>query len=279
MIVVCALLIVAVVQIREAARRAECGRKAGSLVRAQREYGASRQDLVGACLLLRGTERFCYFPSDPPTSLDRRGSDGSRFYIAIWKSGYFYEGDLVCPSDPFAVPFRIDKLDAAPPDTPPENRALPFFSAWRYPSFPREYGLGNTFFSYSMQAGNSAPEGDIGLGLSPKIPLFGERNPWCSVLREILPDKLPTDESPSGNPWSHNRAGATVAFIDGRVEFLTDAAAVEAPIDPNGRNLGFDYLYNDARPLPGPPRPPVGGACVPPGSAAWSGTLNVWLAD
>ena len=193
--------------------------------------------------------------------------DASRAFILLARRGYVRSlHAFVDPGDPFVAALDLDPQDLAPGDVDFPEEGKPADADWASPGSPARKDPRHTFYSYSLQAGHSNMRAHPGLRLSQKLPLIGDRNPYHAVYKELTGGKAVTADSKAGNPWSHNRETAVVAFVDGRSEEVA-ANALEVPM--NGADSpAFDILPDHPRP---PRRPARGPAALPPAQAGRQG--------
>jgi hypothetical protein len=138
-----------------------------------------------------------------------------------------------------------------------------------------------------MQAGSTVLQGMLGPKMSAKLPVVGERNPYHEIFSALTNSQGVTDNSIEGNPWNHNREGATISFTDGHNTFLSDARILEMPVKPSSgssgaaENSGYDYLYDDASTVSTtiPTSAASGGSCPARGDAARTTNWTAWLTD
>lgn len=287
-----AILLPALASIRELGRRAKCGKSAAQLATAQNAYAADCNVKGRPEAYVRGVE--------PLTGAGAfSGSDrlvrtnASRAYVWLVRAGFVDSlNALACSSDPFvavldgsAGSLRTSDEDLHGAGPLVEGSPVPAGTGFAAPGSPAMTESGRTFFSYSMQAGNPDTRFGPRPGMHPKVPLFGERNPWCSGVAAASGGAPVTQagDNPEGNPFNHNRDGLTVAYTDGRSAFLPSARMLEIPLARGaGAAMGYAYAY-DTR----PPTPDVktitaaDGRCPPVDT--WSGNrspnLTVWLVD
>jgi hypothetical protein len=281
-----ALLLPALSYARELARRTKCGKSASQLSTAQLTYQTHQVQIQRDGFVL-GTEGATGpgFGMAGAGGTAQTSSDASRAFVYLARIGYLDQlAVLACPSDPFVAvldtaagalsPSEVD-LHGGNPIT--EGMAIGPGTAFASPNSPAAVESGHTFFSYSMQAGSAIESAHCGQKLSPKIPLFADRNPWCSAYTALAGD--PSAESPAGNPWAHGRSGATVAFGDAHTVFVDETNRMELPMTAGtGVDLGYDYLYDRAAPAAAAP-PPVGECVLPGGAASTARVFTAWAAD
>jgi hypothetical protein len=274
-----ALLLPACARVRELARRSKCGKLANQLGTAQNLYATDRNQRGLPEAFVRGTEPFCLPKGAAAVENAAGASDASRAYVYFVAAGLLATlQPLSCPSDPLVAVLDAPAKNLAGVEFDLPTEGKPVAARWASPGSPALLETGHTYASYSMQAGNTLRPADLSPFMNFRIPLAAERNPWCAVFPELLQQK-PTDHSREGNPWNHNREGATITFADGHNTFLADAAALVIPLKPEARPPGFDYLYGDSAATALPVRPPKDGACVRLGTAGGSTLFNAWMID
>jgi prepilin-type N-terminal cleavage/methylation domain-containing protein len=295
-----ALLLPALSRVRELGRRSKCAKSANQLVTAQNAYATGQNQKGQPELFVSGLESFCFPPGATPTGNPTTASDGSRAIVGLARKGFIDNLSLLaCPSDPFVAVLDApgSNLGTAVDDydLPTEVTAVAPAS-FASPSSPARLEIGHTFSSYSMQTKSRRPTSKtMGIGLapkmSPKVAVFGDRNPWCNPLVALAGDPgAPATGLPEGNSWNHNREGQSLSFVDGRTMFLSDARLLEIPaFSPPGMN--YDNVYTNFGLSGGFTPGPVGNKsnngrdCRPPGQIAQmklsgAGELqNCWLTD
>jgi hypothetical protein len=278
--------------VREAANRVRCAKSLAALAQAQRAYRHQRTQPGRPVPALLGQEDADGVLPDIP--FRATSTDASRGYVALFKRGFIADlAELACPSDPFVTPLSPDPASLKTEDADLHSGTLREGAApapdGRWRPGPGGTAAGRTFFSYSMQAGNAFWAANPGSEpqapnqrhtLSPKFPLYAERNPWCEAYRPLAGGEAVTDKSPEGNSWNHDRRGGNVAFPGGEVTFLSDARAVSlSPSAIYGAPAsGFSYIYSPDGLTKAPADRP-GGSCVPPGKLARSVNFGVWMTD
>jgi prepilin-type N-terminal cleavage/methylation domain-containing protein len=247
-----ALLLPALARVRELARRSKCGKLANQIATGQNNYATDRNQRGQPEAFVRGTESFCMttVPANSTTS-----TDASRAYVYMCKQGLLDTlQTLSCPSDPLVAVLdapgkNLGKTDL---DIPPENAVV--MMQWASPGSPALLETGHTYMSFAMQSGNTVQQAMIHPNIQAKIPIVGERNPWDTAFGTILSGQVVTDNSADGNPWNHNREGATISFADGHNTFLSSSRELEMPLKPTAtaagaaENSGYDYLYDNTAP-------------------------------
>jgi len=269
-----AIVLPMIASAREWARRSKCAKQANQIVTAHCAYATDQFQRGQPETFLAGTE--------PVTGKGSggKGTDGSRALANFVKRGYpDSAAAFACPSDPFvAVLDGVQgSLGADDTDLPADGKPAP--RQWASPKTVASVEPGHTFFSYSTQSGSKNRFADTTPRLHSKLPLIAERNPFCGIFAELAVGRRAEDRN--GNTWNHNREGQTLAFPDGHSRFLTDAGALEIPLDPTARNPfipAFDNLYNDEAPAVRPSR--LNGKCVTAGTAAFaSAAFGSWVTD
>lgn len=282
---------------RESSRRAKCAKQVNQFAVAQMNFATSQNKRGTPDAFVRGVEYFNgprpsgysgpaeYTPNREGGKYIHEGTDASRVFVYLLKQNFIDSaGQFACPGDPFVAPLDIAGSDLdGNRDTDlhaagmTEGKALGRDSRWCKPENPAATQDGFTYFSYSMQAGSAIVSATPGPKMSRQMPFFGERNPWCPGYTAANGGESPTAKSAVGNPWSHNRAGASVAFVDGSTTFVTDSQVELPPDAQTGTAGGNVYLYADRAPVPG--AADRAGKCVPPGGVARTTTYTAWMAD
>jgi prepilin-type N-terminal cleavage/methylation domain-containing protein len=288
-----ALLMPALAAVREQARRAKCGKSAAQLVLAQQAYAADRNQRGETEGFLRGVEGFTGPGYTDADALIR--TNASRAYVWMAKKRFIDSlSALACPSDPFVAPLDADGTGLGPADLDlhgggplEEGTPVPAPGPWASPASVAATEAGHTFFSYSMQAGSALTLAAPHPRMSTRIPLFGDRNPWCPGVAAANGNQPVADTAtginPEGNTFNHGQAGQNVAFVDGRVVFLDSARSLDIPMTPRpGTGLGYDYLYDSRAPTAQPKSVTIADGRCPPISvmgANRSPNLTSWLTD
>jgi hypothetical protein len=265
-----AMLLPGLARVREMARRGQCSRAAAGVVAAQNAYAVERRAADAQPAYVTGAEDFCRPAGDKVPEHAAESADGSRALTALLKRKLLAGSDAVlCPSDPFAAPPFGD--GPVPDDV-----------------FDLPAEVGRTVLSYSLQGNGPGlrdggwPAFRLNPGMSVRVPLVGDRNPWCEPVRSLGGDPFAAGMYPEANSWNHNREGQNLGFRDGRVLFVTDGRFLEVP-DPAGSGRAvYDHPYRGASADSGlnPAAKAVPGRCSRPGTAVRLHPLpNVWLTE
>jgi len=249
-----ALLLPALAKVRELSRRSKCGKLANQLATAQNTFATTTNQGGKVEAFIRGVESF----TDTTAGMATGGvgtQDASRAFIYMSKKNMLDSlAALACPSDPFVA--VLDGTGAALATTdqdlhgkPVENTTLGTSSNYCSPASPAATEAGHTFFSYSMQAASQKfLTATVGPKMNSKIPLFSERNPYDDMEVADAGGATVTTGSVEGNPWAHNREGATITFNDGHNTFAPDVSNVEMNVgEAAGSQGGYDMLYDDTK--------------------------------
>lgn len=263
-------------------RRFHCGANVKQIVLAQLNFQSMRargqQDFLGDALDQSGK---------PVRETDGTvRSDNSKAFVALSRLGLIDTlAAFACPQDPFIAVLSTTgrSLPADLDDFPIEG--APTAEPWTGPDALAATETGHTYYSYSMQTRGPLAAASFSPKMDPRIPIVSDRNPY-SVAQSLNLDQTPTDRSEAGNPWSHDRRGQSMAFMDARVEFLDDARMLPLRLDPAAEfgATGFDYLYADNSVTPDKPSDPRNGSCPPRGQTAFIAGGNpkgwaVWMTD
>jgi prepilin-type N-terminal cleavage/methylation domain-containing protein len=286
-----ALLLPAISQARELARRSKCGKLVNQIVTAERSFESAMQQ-QGRQAWVQGSEAWTGAGGGMggDGAGPQQSSDPSRAFLYLIRKGYLDSSDaVVCPSDPFVAPLSVSganltqnesDLHGGNPLVEGGATGIGSGTPWASPDSAAATEGGHTYFSYSMQAGSNIDDCGLGPRISAKVPVVTDRNPWCAAYANMTAGSPPTDASPSGNPWTHNRGGVSIAFNDGHSVFLPEANTLEMPLTAKaGVNMGYNYIFDRAAVTVTVPIV-TSGVCPTPGtSGSTTNTYTAWLID
>lgn len=259
-----------VANMRETARRALCAKNAMRIVTSQNAWATAENKKGRREQYLLGTEADTLTAGKRPAT----AADASRAFVLMFKKRFFERlSDLACPSDPFVAPLsldpeRIDRefVDLHGPAEPATEKVSDLLPVWAEETAASR-------FSLSMQTGSTQGKAHPAPKMDHRIPVVGERNPWCESFAGLTGGESPTDASEAGNPWNHNRGGGTLAYLDGRAEFRTALDDFELPATAGtGVEAGATvsvYSGDASR----------SGRCLTPGRFGTVDRFTVWLVD